>query len=464
MKQSERASIFRVISDIIKADAIIDTREMETLDSIREKYAIKKEDEILGSSYTLATAVDTLLEAPEGLQRELAATFNELAMSDKFCAREEALLLVALRLCMGAYTDFECKVVSIDTSSVYINPTQILYVESNFDNNINWEINEKFREITSEVRLAGFDFVYLPKIAEHYRTISDADFMKIASFLYPKVSQERLAIVTRQLQKLSTSEFCKDQLAGKLGVKEFSAVDPSLMIKIGDSLVDDKDIANFLLVGLDKNVVKSIRTILDLFSEYYHTLRLNYLKEEKGRFIFTGFYKQVFDIYMLRKGIKSPVVIDIYRESVRFPEADVKIEKLHRREKALYALFLLESASGGINFSKPATPHQLARYQKRMDAVQEKYRLIYKKFGGDPQKAPNISIPEIRLPMIALIKKQLRAVGDVLYHTENYMIQRNMFGNYCVNIPPSLCCYCGTDETDIHRLSDSEEWQKIAAL
>lgn len=464
MKQSERASIFRVISDIIKADAIIDTREMETLDSIREKYAIKREDEILGSSYTLATAVDTLLEAPEGLQLELAATFNEIAMSDKFCAREEALLLAALRLCMGAYTDFECKVVSIDTSSVYINPSQILYVESHFDNNINWEINEKFREITSEVRLAGFDFVYLPKIAEHYRTISDADFMKIASFLYPKVSQERLAIVTRQLQKLSTSEFCKDQLAGKLGVKEFSAVDPSLMIKIGDSLVDDKDIANFLLVGLDKNVVGSIRTILDLFSEYYHTLRLNYLKEEKGRFIFTGFYKQVFDIYMLRKGIKSPAVIDIYRESVRFPEADVKIEKLHRREKALYALFLLESASGGINFSKPATPHQLARYQKRMDAVQEKYRLIYKKFGGDPQKAPNISIPEIRLPMIALIKKQLRAVGDILYHVEDYMIQRNGFGNYCVSIPPSLCCYCGADETDIHRLSDSEEWQKIAAL
>lgn len=42
MKQTERASIFRVVSDLIKADAIIDTREMEKLDSIREKYAIKK--------------------------------------------------------------------------------------------------------------------------------------------------------------------------------------------------------------------------------------------------------------------------------------------------------------------------------------------------------------------------------------------------------------------------------------
>lgn len=464
MKQSDRASIFRIVSDLIKADAIIDTREMETLDAIRNRYAIKKEDEVLGASYTLAYAVNTLSDTSKSLQHELIATFHKIVMSDNFCAREEALLLVALRLSMSLNTDIECKIVSIDTSSVYIDPTQILYVESDFDNDVNWEINEKFREIMAEVRLAGFDLVYLPKIAEHYRTISDIDFLKIAEFLYPTASTDRLAIVTKQMQGLSTSVFCKDQLAGKLGVKEFSIIAPSLMIKIGNSFVNDKEIANFLLVELDGDVVNSVRNILDLFSKYYHTLRLNYLKEEKGRFIFTGFYKQIFDIYMLSKGIKSSVVIDVYRETIRFPEADVKIEKLHRREKALYALFLLESASGGINFSKPTTSHLLAKYQKRMAAIQEKYKLIYKKFGGEPQNAPNLSKPETRLPMIALIKKQLKTLGDVLYHVDDYMIQRNVLGNYCVNISPSLCCYSGADAHDIYKLSDSEEWQRISAL
>ena len=249
MKQTERASIFRVVSDLIKADAIIDTREMEELDSIREKYAIKKEDEILGSSYTLSKAVHILLDSPKFLQHELIATFNEVAMSDCFCAREEALLLVALRLSL---INSECKIVSIDTSNVYIDPTQILYVESDFDNDVNWEINEKFREIMAEVRLAGFDLVYLPKIAEHYRTISNSDLLRIASFLYPSASLERVETVTKQLQRLSTSEFCKDQLSGKLGVKEFSVIAPSLMIKIGNSFVSNKEIANFLLVELDR--------------------------------------------------------------------------------------------------------------------------------------------------------------------------------------------------------------------
>lgn len=99
-----------------------------------------------------------------------------------------------------------------------------------------------------------------------------------------------------------------------------------------------------------------------------------------------------------------------------------------------------------------------------MSAVQTKYRLIYQKFGGEPENTPDISIPEIRLPMIALIKKQLKKHEEVLFHVDDYMIQRNMFGNYCVNIHPSLCCCCGLDNKDVTTLSDSIEWQKISAL
>jgi hypothetical protein len=89
---------------------------------------------------------------------------------------------------------------------------------------------------------------------------------------------------------------------------------------------------------------------------------------------------------------------------------------------------------------------------------------LEKRFGGEAENAPDISIPEIRLPMIALIKKQLKAHEEVLFHVDDYMIQRNMFGNYCVNIHPSLCCCCGLDNKDVTALSDSIEWQQISAL
>ena len=364
MRQTERASIIRILSDLIKADAIIDTREIEFLDCIKNKYSIKKEDEILGASYTLSDALSVLIDSSDTLKQELVEDLVNASLSDNFCAREEALLLIAIRMCLAS-TGQSAKIISMNTSNIFIVPTQILYVESEFDNDINWEINESYREIKNEMRLAGFDFVYIPKIANHYRSITTSELLRITEFLYPKASPERLQTVTKQLQNLSTSEFCKDQLSGKLGVKEFSTIAPSLMIKIGDSYVNDKRIANFLIVELDKNVLKTVRNIVDSFSQYYHTLNINRLKQEKGRFIYTGFYKQIFDLYMLRKGVKSSVVIDIYRNTIRFPEADAQIEKLHRREKALYTLFLLESASGGINFVKPETPRQFAKYKNQ---------------------------------------------------------------------------------------------------
>lgn len=463
MKQAERASIMRIVSDLIEADGIIDTRELLFLDSLREKYGIKKEDEILAASYTFADALKELQKSDDSLKHDLIGDFNQVAMSDDYCAREEALLILAIRCCLTINIGSQVSVLSIDTSNINFEDAQILYVESEYDENINEQIQEKYREIATEIRLAGFDFVYLPKLAEHYNSISETDLFQITDFLYPKVSYERLQTIVNQLRELSTERFCKDQLAAKLNVKEFSMISSSFMIKVGDSFVNDNLIANFLVVEIEDDALGTIRAILDLMAENYHNLQLDYLKEETGRFIFKGFYKQIFDILMLRKGVKSSVVVDPMREQIFFPEADVKLEKIHRREKALYALFLLESASGGINFNKPETPKQLERYEKRMKAVMRKYQIIYKKFGGDEEKAPNIIIYEIRAPMIALLKRQLMKLNDVLYHAENYIIQRNLYGNYGVKISPSLCNCC-EDMNDVKLMSDSEDWKRISAL
>lgn len=464
MRQSERASIMRIVSDLIEADGIIDTREIIFLDSLREKYGIKKEDEELASSLTFANALNELIQSDDSLKHELIGDFNQMAMSDDFCAREEALLILALRCCLSINIGSTVSVLSADTSDIKFEDTQILYVESEFDKTVNEQIQKFYREICNEIRLAGFDFVYLPKIAEHYQSISEEDLYQIANFLYPKVSYERLLVIVGQLRNLSTARFCKDQLAAKLNVKELGLINSSFMIKIGESLVNDKSVSNFLVVEIEDDVLGTIRKILDLLAENYHNLRLNYLKEETGRFIFRGFYKQIFDILMLRKGVKSSVLLDTMKEQISFPEADAKLEKIHRREKALYALFLMESVSGGINFNKPTTAKQLERYEKRMAALMKKYQIIYKKFGGEADKAPNILDYATRAPMIALLKKQILKLSDVLFHADDYVIQKNMYGNYGVRISSDLMTYRDDPDEGIKHLSESEEWQRISAL
>lgn len=464
MKQAERASIMRILVDLVKADGIIDVGELSFLKTLCEKYAIGKEDEVLAASYTLSVAIETLKETSETLRRDLLGDFMQMAMSDNFCAREEALLILALKCCLTTVLAGTASVLSIEMGNLRFVPTQIFYVESEYDKSINQQISEHSREIFAEARLAGFDFVYLPYVAKHYQSIAEDDILQMVSFLYPKLGKERLHAIVPKLRHLSTADFCKFHMTSKLNFDGFELIAPSLLINIGESSVNDAKFTNFLLVETDDDVLGKIRKIVDLFAEYFHNVRLEYLKEEKGRFVFAGIYKQVLDVLVLKKGVKSMVVVDTIRGQIRFPEADVKLEGVHRREKALYALFLLESASGGISFNKPESQKQYERYERRMAALRTKYKIIYRRFGGEEAKAPDITIPEIRLPMISLLKRQILKLGNVLFHVEDYVIKRNFYGNYTVGIPSTFCQCCEGKATDFVPFTESEDWLRISAL
>ena len=464
MKQSERTGIMRILSDMISADEIIDAREISFLYSLKEKYNIKKDDEFQSVSMTLSQAVSILKESSEGMVHDLLDDLTSVAMSDDYCARAEALLLLSLMITLTGSLGVDADIVSVDASGLNIEGAQMLYIESSYDEQVNAIIEDHYRELYSEAQLSGFDFLYLPRIAGHYSSLPEESLGQIISFLYPRVSHERLASIIHKLRNLSTADFCKYQLSAKLNIKELFDVQPSLFIKLSDSNVNNRRHANFLILGLDKDVLPTIHQFIETFSGMYRNRILNYLREEKGRFVYSGFHKLILDLHLLQKGIKSSVLVDTVSGDICFPEADVKIEKLHRREKALYALFLIESSSGGVNFDKPKNVHQLGRYEKRIKALQEKYSLIYKEFGGEKQNAPNLEIPEIRLPMISLIKRQISKLGDTLYHADDYLIQRNIYGNYGLRIDLSSC-FCRTfSNPDAVKMESSAVWQRIIAL
>jgi len=454
----------RVVADIIKSDSVIDMRELNALVAIKEKYAIKRADEAISASLTLEAAATTLEDAMEGLRSDLMGDFMKVVMADDFCAREEALLLVSLQCCLTDRLGCTGKIISINSAEAYDTDSQILYVESEYDKGVNDHIRKYYREITSEARLAGFDFVYVPQIVSHWRSMPEDTLASMTSILYPHVNEERGRSIAKWLGGTTTSSFCREFFMQKLNVARLTDAAPSLMIRIGDSCINGRRYANYLLVEIDGDVLGTVRKLLDAYTTYYRETSLNYVKESKSRFVFTGFHKQLLDLYMLRTGIRSTVVIDIYRNEIRFPEACAMLNGLHRREKALYTLFLLESASGGINFNKPDTAKQLERYGRRMAAIQAKYGMVYRKFGGEADKAPNLALSEVRLPMISLIKRQIGRLCDVLAHSEDYSIQRNIYGNYGVGISPAMCCACGVDKGDVRPLLETDDWARISAL
>jgi|SRR5574344_2136741 hypothetical protein len=76
MKYSLKTAIVRVLTDLIKADAIIDAGEMEKYSILKTKYCLTSDDELDGSQMTLAESMNVI--------------------SDGFRAPSEALLMIAL--------------------------------------------------------------------------------------------------------------------------------------------------------------------------------------------------------------------------------------------------------------------------------------------------------------------------------------------------------------------------------
>lgn len=465
MKQIERASIMRVVSDMVKADAIIDMQEIEFLNGVREKYSIKREDELLADTLTLADAFRTIKEIPESLKQDIWGDFKGMALSDNTCSREEAMYLLTIVACLSDKLADNSIVYSVELpDNIKLDSSQVLYIEGDYYKETNREITVHYREIINELRLIGLNFVYIPKVGEHYRSLSQEDLHTLISFLYPSVTDIQMDHVARQLTTLSTSDFCKSEIVGRMKIEGLAHALPSIMFRIGASSIGGRNYDNFLVLTIDDEALVAVRRIVDAFVSMFKPRILNPTYEEKHRFVYHGFYKQIFDSFIYKKGIRSSVVVDLVRREILLPEADTMITGLRRREKALYALFLLESSSGGINFNKPTGIKLLDKYNRRMAVIQQKYEMIYEQFGGERSKAPQLELPTNRLPMIAFIKKQLRQLGDLLNQSDDYLVQRNMFGNYCVTIPPELCLCYDTATSSIRPFGESEFWRRLLAM
>ncbi|APW32078.1 hypothetical protein BWX39_05165 [Prevotella intermedia ATCC 25611 = DSM 20706] len=437
MKKVERASIVRVLIDLIKADLVIDEYEMVLYAKLKQEYNISREDEISASSMTLADAVMPLADSTPLLRKSLIESFSKMSVSDGFCAEQEAQLIFALIFCLSEEFVGMTEMYSVHEPEVTIEDNQVIYVEPAFDNNINSDITNNYRSIDKEFHLAGFYFIYIPFISNHYKKTDIGLFKEIAKILAPTIPENNIPILVKNLQNITTAEYCSEQLCNKLGIHNLRDVPPSLLFKISNTYVGDKLYTNFLRITIDNDVLPLMQDIVDRYIGMLIS-GIRFVKnteEAHGQFMYHGFYKQLFDIYVLQRGVKSGILLDLIKGSLFLPELSLEITGLHRRDKALYVLLLIESENGGLNFSLPMSVKEKRNYENRMKSMQNKYNLIYHALNGDKASAPRLEDPEIRRPIISNIRRCINKMSDVLHNVNDYNVSKNSYGNFCVNIP-----------------------------
>lgn len=465
MLKGHKVAIARIFADLIKADRIVDTGEMECWCNICNKYAIDKDVRIEAREVSFADALNVICNSGvQGLKEDLLGDCRSMTVSDGFCAHSEALLMIALSTMLESEQSFRGEVISIPRASFNIDIATALYIENEYDSETNEAIKVHYRSIFKEFQLAGFHFVYIPKIIDHYRNTDPVLFKDILSFLSPSISETGLDNTYKSLMKMTTGVFCKDLLCNKCGITELRNTMPSLLIKIGNSFVGEAQYANYLKIDVDEDIATTVQTFVDRFSEMLSSdvFVVNTSEERDNQFHFHGFYKQLLDIFLVRRNIRSTIQLNPYKEEIIFPDIDSKAMGLHRRERALYALLLCQG-SDGINFSVPKSADALERYNRRMNRIQQRYSAIYEMFGGEKETAPDLSIPEIRRPIFSCLKRSLKNL-QALYNPEDYNITKSGDGAFSVNVEPELVYVCQLNSDEPVPLHESEmyrKWSKI---
>lgn len=439
MVSKSRSALVRILVDLVKADGVIDEREMDRYKVLKTKFGITDADESIAASMTLSEAVAELVDGTGSCinRTELESVFRGMVQSDGYCPRDEALLMAGINYALDLdETGVQADVISVQLPCGMLrgDTPQIIYVEAAYNHSVNAMIEKSMREISIELRLGGFDFVYIPEIIRHYESVSAELLNNVIRFLSPGMSAEYASKITDRLRHFTTATFCTEQLHHKLGFAELDTTPPALLVPIGQSTVGGEVYSNFLRICIpgsltaEPAVTDTVRNFIDTVMRMYVSDRclINPKVDSDGRFLYHGFYRQLFDILLLQRPVRCELCIDTIRGVLSFPEVSLTIDRLHRKERALFTLFVYESLTeDGISFNPPTNSKSLDKYKARMALLSRRYAYIYEIFGGDPDKVPDISRQDIRLPMIAGIKRAICALKPKVFDAERFIVTRN---------------------------------------
>lgn len=433
-------AIIRLFNDLIMADHVIDAGEMRYYSQLREEFRFTREEEIEASQITLAQSFERLRGSEGELRSEIMKRCRDLSVSDGFCARSEALLITAADWSLRDDLSESGRVFSFPKRQFNIPDSCVLFIEGAPNPKIDVEVAHRYRALFSEFRLAGFEFVFIPHVVGHYRDSDSGLVDSIVRFVAPRLSEEGRRISVDKLLSMTTSEFTMDILCNKLGMESMRTTPPALFMKIGSSYVGDEIYSNYLRIDVELDILNQVRALLDEFTSMLSSdvLVVSNNREQRNQFLYTGFYKLLLDTHLLRRNVRSKVYIMPYSEDIYFPDIDTKLQGMHRREKALYVLMLVRSLTGGVRFSKPTTARQLKTWQERMDELQRQYGKIYGMFGGEPDKAPDLSAPSTRNPMMAVVRGAVGKLEKELHNVADYQVNKDENGVFAAHLEPGL--------------------------
>ena len=397
----EKSAYVRWLSDLMKADNIIASDEIEFLESRCKEFSITQIDIENSLSLSLGDACNVLKKCKAQIRNKIVKQLKDLSLSDGSCSREEALLLLALSYNLSGKTKNISRIISFPTPNLDFTDSQVLFLELHEEKVLNGIIRNSIKEIVNDLRIGGFDFIYIPQIAQHYRETDKNLLSKIIKYLAPTLTDNETDNVLHEISDMTTRKFYKAIIQEKLNLN-LNIHHPSILIKIANTFVNGIKTSDFLCIRVDETIVSFLSGLIEIFLDYQRcpTITIKNYTDSGGNFVYTGFYKTIFDLVTYRKGLRHKIVFNPKDSNARVVikgQEPINL-KMGLAESALYEFLIRESLSEGrhVRFNGIS--------RKQQDNIRKKFDSIYMKYKGFHTKIPDITKTSTRNPLLTKIR------------------------------------------------------------
>lgn len=415
MKQVEKTAIVRILTDVIKSDTVIDTREIELFNKICGNYNIDEAVTLVeAQKMNLANAVTALQELSETERHSLIRNLEKLAFADGKCEKSEALLMLALRYVLeqengGDGIDCCCDVAD------NIAPFTVFYVESEYDEETNEAIKSQYRAIENEFRLAGFEFVYIPHKSMMFSQMEKEKLQGIIGHIAPAIAVDDANAVYDRICNLTTVDFCRSLLYNKLGLNSIYDTEPSFLVKIGESRVSFAPVHNYFKLMITGDVMDVVRYFVDCYKQIVREdgIVVKQSDHSGGRFEYRGFNKSIFDLLAFPgKAFESRILVDTAKHRILFEDINAELD-LSAYERALYVFLLYANVMGKVVRRNDGSQSRVAR----LNAV---FNKIYNMVGKWENETEKSYLTANLATSLSRIKKQISKL-DLLDNKKLYI-------------------------------------------
>lgn len=365
MTREVRTAMARIISDMIKADNIIEESEIKDMKRLMSEYAITHQEMSDARKIRFTDAVNTLKDMTLKDRKEFFDRLYSVALSDNICVPREALLLIALKYCL---IDIERRtedgkllpkpyLISCPTGEASFNDQYMVYLESSYDEERNIELMQHFRLLVTITRLCGFNFIYIPKMVEEFRGMNEQYVKDVISYMAPNLEEDYIQQVYDRLCDMTTVDFFRNVLYERLQVRALHNTPPSLLINIGTSVVpyctaggSVQYYTEFLCVPISSSILTLVDDILGFYQSKVSIRQSITINDSKGQFKYFGFYKSLFDFLVAPPPIAPDLIFlgqDMktgrYQVAFKFDEGNLKKICLTPKEYEVYFQIALKS-------------------------------------------------------------------------------------------------------------------------